>query len=82
MLLETEANLRKEARDSHPQFSASWDAWKDDVDKMRRKKKGTACIFRPERSFELKLNGNRGQELQTSVRLAPLLCRFRTNQQG
>ena len=24
------------------------------------------------RKFELKLNGNRGQELQTSVRLAPL----------
>ena len=29
------------------------------------------------RKFELKLNGNRGQKLQTSVRVAPLLCNFK-----
>ena len=81
MLLGTEANLRKEARDSHPQFSASplgtpgktMLIWRQN----EKEKKRTACIFRPERSFELKLNGNRGQELQTSVRVALLPCPFK-----
>ena len=75
MILGTEANLTKEARDSHPQFSTSplgtrgmtMLIWR--LNKKKLKKRMTRMFLR---KFELKLNGNRGQELQTSVRVAPL----------
>ena len=75
MILGTEANLTKEARDSHPQFSTSLLGtpgmtmliWR--LNKKKLKKRMTRMFLR---KFELKLNGNRGQELQTSVRVAPL----------
>ena len=38
--------------------------------RLNKKKKRMTRMFL--RKFELKLNGNRGQELQTSVRVAPL----------
>ena len=78
MILGTEANLTKEARDSHSQFSTSLLGTPGKtmlIWRLNKKKKRMTRMFL--RKFELKLNGNRGQELKTSVRVTPLLCNFK-----